>query len=69
MTPSPVFPGRRPRELRAYRTWALAQRIEGGVRSERFIDLVQRIEDGPRHRCPPIKLLEDGEQAFREFGG
>src|SRR6478672_8755242 len=55
-----------PRELRAYRTWALAHRIPEGVRDPAFIDLVQRIEGGVRHRCPPVRLLVDGEEAFRE---
>ena len=59
-------PSRIPRELRAYRTWALAQRIPDGVRDPAFIDLVQRIEGGARHRCPPVRLLIDGEDAFRE---
>lgn len=58
--------GRVPRELRAYRTWALAQRLADGVRDPGFIDLVQRIEGGPQHRCPPVQLLPDGELAFRE---
>ena len=56
-----------PRELRAYRTWALAQRISDGVRDPAFIDLVQRIEGGVRHRCPAVRMLVDGEEAFREM--
>lgn len=36
------------------------------MRDPGFIDLVQRIEGGPRHRCPPIRLLVDGEQTFQE---
>ena len=55
-----------PRELRAYRAWALARKIEGGVRSDDFVDLVQRIDGGITHRCPPVKLLIDGEKAFAE---
>lgn len=62
----PLPRARVPRELRAYRTWALAQRIPGGVRDPEFIDLVQRIEAGVRHHCPPVRLLVDGEEAFRE---
>jgi cardiolipin synthase len=55
-----------PRELRAYRTWALARRIAGGVRDSAFVDLVQRIEGGLRHHCPPVHLLPDGEEAFHD---
>jgi len=65
--PGPAMPSSRiPRELRAYRTWALAQRIPGGVRDDAFIDLVQRIEGGLRHHCPPVHLLPDGEEAFHD---
>ncbi len=53
-----------PRELRRYRAWALAQAIPVGVRDERFLELVQRIEGGAYHRAPPITLLVDGEAAF-----
>ncbi len=58
--------GKIPRELRAYRTWALAQRFADGVRDPAFLDLVRRIEGGVIHRCPPVRLLADGEEAFRE---
>ena len=61
-----IRPRKVPRELRAYRTWALARLLPRGVRDEAFIDLVQRIEGGPRHRCPPVHLLADGEEAFRD---
>ena len=63
---SRVPAARIPRELRAYRTWALARRLPGGVRDDEFIDLVQRIEDGLRHRCPPVRLFVDGEEAFHD---
>lgn len=66
-TPRTELPRARiPRELRAYRAWALAQRIPDGVSDPAFIDLAQRIEGGVRHRCPPVRLLCDGEEAFRE---
>ncbi|HYW31519.1 MAG TPA: phospholipase D-like domain-containing protein [Gemmatimonas sp.] len=58
--------GKIPRELRAYRTWALAQRFETGVRDDGFMELVRQIEGGVIHRCPPVRLLDDGEVAFRE---
>lgn len=53
-----------PRELRRYRSWALAEAIPNGVRASAFMELVQRIERGVYHDAPPVKLLVDGAQAF-----
>lgn len=53
-----------PRELRAYRSWALAQAIPDGVRNQAFRELVQRIDGGPRHMAPPVRLLVDGAETF-----
>jgi cardiolipin synthase len=65
-TPVRLPTSRIPRELRAYRAWALAHRLPGGVRDDAFVELVQRIEGGVRHRCPPVQLLPDGEEAFHD---
>jgi cardiolipin synthase len=56
---------RPPREVRAYRAWGAARHLAGGVRDPAFRDLVQRIDGGPLHRCPPVVLLVDGAEAFR----
>ncbi len=56
---------RAPREVRAYRAWGAARQITLGVRDPAFRDLVQRIDGGPLHDCPPVRLLIDGEEAFR----
>ncbi len=54
-----------PRKYRRYRAWAAARRIPGGVRAPAFRELVQRIDRGPLHDCPPVELLIDGDDAFR----
>ena len=54
-----------PREVRSYRAWGAARRLPGGVRDPGFRDLVQLIDGGPLHHCPPVELLADGERAFR----
>jgi cardiolipin synthase len=53
-----------PRELRAWRAWGVARRLTGGVREPAFRALVQQIDGGPLHACPPLTLLADGEAAF-----
>ena len=53
-----------PRELRAYRSFALASRIPEGVRSPEFRQMVQRIDGGPLHVAPPVQLLVDGAETF-----
>jgi cardiolipin synthase len=53
-----------PRELRAWRAWGVARRLERGARDPEFRALVHRIDGGPTHACPPVVLLPDGEQAF-----
>jgi cardiolipin synthase len=53
-----------PRELRAWRAWGVARRLADGVRDPAFRTLVQRVDGGPIHGCPPVTLLPDGEQAF-----
>lgn len=55
---------RLPRELRAYRVWALAHRMPEGVRGSEFQLLVQRVMRSPLHECPGSELLVDGELAF-----
>ncbi|MFN5582028.1 phospholipase D-like domain-containing protein [Gemmatimonas sp.] len=55
---------RLPRELRAWRAWEVARRFPDGVRDPAFRALVQRVDGGPVHRCPPVALLTDGEAAF-----
>lgn len=52
------------REERAWRVWGLARRLPAGVRDAAFRALAQRIDGGPLHLCPPVRLLPDGEQAF-----
>lgn len=37
----------------------------GWLRDPGFRDLVQLIDGGPLHHCPPVELLADGERAFR----
>lgn len=54
-----------PRELRAYHAWGAARRLHEGVRDPAFRDLVQLIDGGPLHSCPPVTLLADGERAFQ----
>lgn len=53
-----------PRELRAWRAWGVARRLPDGVRDPAFRALVQRVDGGLVHRCPPVELLIDGEAAF-----
>ncbi len=52
------------RAERAWRVWGLARRLPGGVRDAEFRALAQRIDGGPLHLCPPVRLLPDGEDAF-----
>lgn len=54
-----------PRELRAYRSFAMARTLTDGVRNAGFRQLVQRIDGGPLHVAPPVRLLVDGEETFR----
>lgn len=54
-----------PRELRAYRSFALAQDMRDGVRDPEFRQLVQRIDGGALHVSPSVRLLADGEETFR----
>lgn len=56
---------RLPRELRAYRAWALAHRMTDGVRDGAFQALVQRIMRSPLHECPGSQLLIDGADAMQ----
>lgn len=51
-------------EARAWRVWSHARALGDGVRDPEFRALVQRIDGGPLHRCPPVRLLPDGEEAF-----
>jgi cardiolipin synthase A/B len=53
-----------PRTLRAWRAWGVARRLPDGVRDPAFRALVQRVDGGPVHRCPTVRLLPDGEEAF-----
>ena len=59
MTPAPII-----RAERAWRVWGVARLLPGGVRDAAFRTLAQRIDGGPLHRCPPPRLLPDGEEAF-----
>ena len=59
MTPAPIT-----RAERAWRVWGVARLLSGGVRDAAFRTLAQRIDGGPLHRCPPPRLLPDGEEAF-----
>lgn len=52
------------RELRRYRSWALASGFADGVRDARFMELIQQLGSSPYHSAPPISLLVDGPQAF-----
>ena len=54
-----------PREVRTYRAWGAARRCTEGVRDPAFRDLLQLIDGGPMHQCPPPVLLPDGAEAFR----
>ncbi|WP_411281253.1 phospholipase D-like domain-containing protein [Gemmatimonas sp.] len=54
-----------PREVRTYRAWGAARRVTDGVRDPAFRELLQLIDGGPMHQCPPPVLLPDGAQAFR----
>ena len=56
---------RAPREVRTYRAWGAARRFTDGVRDSAFRELVQLIDGGPMHQCPPPVLLPDGVQAFQ----
>lgn len=58
-----------PRELRAWRAWGVARRLADGVRDPAFRALVQRVDGGPVHACPPVHLLTDGEAAFTRMLG
>ncbi len=53
-----------PREVRTYRAWGAARRFTEGVRDPAFRELLQRIDGGPLHQCPPPVLLPDGAHAF-----
>ena len=53
-----------PRELRAYRAFALSRHLENGVQNPAFRQLVQRIDGGPLHEAPPVQLLIDGAETF-----
>lgn len=53
-----------PRELRAWRAWGAARQLADGVRDPAFRALVQQVDRGPVHACPPVRLLPDGEEAF-----
>lgn len=48
----------------AWRVWATTRQFADGVRDEAFRTLVQRVDGGPMHACPPVCLLPDGEEAF-----
>jgi len=54
-----------PREVRTYRAWGVARRFTEGVRDPAFRELLQQIDGGPMHQCPPPVLLPDGAEAFR----
>jgi len=54
-----------PREVRTYRAWGAARRFADGVRDPAFRELLQLIDGGPMHQCPPPVLLPDGAEAFR----
>ncbi|WP_309669642.1 phospholipase D-like domain-containing protein [Gemmatimonas sp.] len=56
-----------PREVRTYRAWGAARRFTEGVRDPAFRDLLQLIDGGPLHGCPPLVLLPDGAQAFQRM--
>ena len=49
---------------RAWRAYGAARALPGGVRDAEFRALAQRIDGGPLHLCPPVRLLPDGEEAF-----
>ena len=53
------------REVRTYRAWGAARRFAEGVRDPAFRELLQLIDGGPMHQCPPPMLLPDGAEAFR----
>jgi cardiolipin synthase len=53
------------REVRTYRAWGAARRFTEGVRDPAFRELLQLIDGGPMHQCPPPVLLPDGAEAFR----
>ncbi len=53
------------REVRSYRAWGAARRFTEGVRDPAFRELLQLIDGGPMHQCPPPVLLSDGADAFR----
>jgi cardiolipin synthase len=57
--------GPSPREVRTYRAWGAARRFPEGVRDPAFRELLQLIDGGPMHQCPPPVLLPDGANAFR----
>ena len=54
-----------PREVRTYRAWGAARRFTEGVRDPAFRALLQLIDGGLMHQCPPPVLLPDGADAFR----
>lgn len=47
-----------------YRAWGAARKFTNGVRDFAFRELVQLIDGGAMHECPPPVLLPDGAQAF-----
>ncbi len=53
------------REVRTYGAWVAARRFTAGVRDPAFRELLQLIDGGPMHQCPPPRLLPDGAEAFR----
>ncbi|QJR36935.1 phospholipase D-like domain-containing protein [Gemmatimonas groenlandica] len=56
-----------PREVRTYRAWGAARRFTEGVRDPAFRELLQLIDGGSLHGCPPLVLLPDGAQAFQRM--
>jgi cardiolipin synthase len=53
------------REVRTDRAWGAARHVTAGVRDPAFRALLQLIDGGPMHQCPPPRLLPDGAEAFR----
>ncbi len=54
-----------PRELRAYKAFAIARLFERGVRDEGFRRMIERIDGTPLHESPPVRLFVDGEETFK----
>ncbi|MBL0938779.1 MAG: hypothetical protein IBJ03_07780 [Gemmatimonadaceae bacterium] len=63
-----VKANRVPRELRAWRAFSAARHFADGVADPAFRALVQRIDGGPLHPCPPVTLYADGEATFARMG-